>query len=101
MAEVFRARSRGVAGFEKIIVLKRILPQLSQTQAFIDLLIREAKIASILSHANIVQIFDLGKVGDVYFIAMEYVHGCDLGQLMSRAARRGIEVSLPVRLWMV
>jgi len=101
MAEVFRARSRGVAGFEKIIVLKRILPQLSQTQAFIDLLIREAKIASILSHANIVQIFDLGKVGDVYFIAMEYVHGCDLGQLMSRAARRGVEVSLPVRLWMV
>jgi tetratricopeptide (TPR) repeat protein len=99
MAEVFRARSRGVAGFEKIIVLKRILSQLSQTQAFIDLLIREAKIASILSHANIVQIFDLGKVGEVYYIAMEYVHGCDLGQLMSRAARRSVDVPLPVRVW--
>ncbi|MBI2897609.1 MAG: protein kinase [Deltaproteobacteria bacterium] len=101
MAEVFRARSRGVAGFEKIIVVKRILPQLSQTPAFVELLIREAKIASVLSHANIVQIFDLGKQGDVYYIAMEYVHGCDLGQLVSRAARRSVPIPLPVRLFVI
>ena len=60
MAEVWRARSRGVAGFEKIVVIKRVLPAHMANPHFAELLVREAKIAARLSHANIVQIFDLG-----------------------------------------
>src|SRR6202020_319718 len=61
MAEVFKAKSYGVEGFEKILVIKRILPELARSQEFVDMFIHEAKLAVRLSHANIVQVFDLGK----------------------------------------
>ena len=61
MAEVFKAKSYGVEGFEKILVIKRILPQLARSQEFVEMFIHEAKLAVRLSHANIVQVFDLGK----------------------------------------
>src|SRR5689334_4310921 len=64
MAEVFKAKSHGVEGFEKILVIKRILPELSQNPQFVEMFINEAKIAVTLSHANIVQVFDLGKTDD-------------------------------------
>jgi hypothetical protein len=86
MAEVWRARSRGAAGFEKIVVLKRVLPALAARPGFADLLIREAKIAARLSHPNIVQIFDLGEADGTYFIAMEYVHGTDLARALTHRA---------------
>ena len=63
MAEVWRARARGAAGFEKVVVVKRVLPALAARPGFADLLIREAKIAARLSHPNIVQIFDLAVFG--------------------------------------
>ena len=78
MAEVWRARSRGVAGFEKTVVIKRVLPSLMARRDFASLLVREAKIAALLNHPNVVQIFELGEEQGAYFIAMEYVHGCDL-----------------------
>nr|MDQ3035995.1 serine/threonine protein kinase [Myxococcota bacterium] len=102
MAEVWRARSRGVAGFEKTVVIKRVLPSLMQKPGFADLLIREAKIAARLSHPRIVQIFDLGEENGSYFIAMEYVHGRDLGQAMAHrggAASEGLSTAL--RVWIV
>ena len=107
MAEVWRARSRGAAGFEKIVVIKRVLPAHMQNPSFAELLIREAKIAARLSHANIVQIFDLGEEQGAYFIAMEYVSGKDLGMAMSferRRARAGkVAEGLPVevKLWIM
>jgi serine/threonine protein kinase/tetratricopeptide (TPR) repeat protein len=61
MAEVFKAKSYGVEGFEKILVIKRILPELARSQEFVDMFIHEAKLAVRLSHANIVQVFDLGR----------------------------------------
>src|SRR3984957_12999328 len=61
MAEVFKAKSYGVEGFEKILVIKRILPELARSQDFVEMFIHEAKLAVRLSHANIVQVFDLGK----------------------------------------
>src|SRR5512135_3320884 len=61
MAEVFKAKSFGVEGFEKVLVIKRILPELARSQQFVDMFIHEAKLAVRLSHANIVQVFDLGK----------------------------------------
>jgi len=88
MAEVFKAKSYGVEGFEKLLVIKRILPTLTDNERFVEMFIDEAKIAVSLNHANIVQVFDLGKVGDSYYIAMEYVQGLDLSTLLKRAQRR-------------
>ncbi len=89
MAEVFKAKSHGVEGFEKILVIKRILPELSRNPQFVDMFINEAKIAVSLSHANIVQVFDLGREDETYFIAMEYVAGYDLATVLRRAAKYG------------
>ncbi len=89
MAEVFKAKSHGVEGFEKVLVIKRILPELSRNPQFVEMFINEAKIAVSLSHANIVQVFDLGKADDTYFIAMEYVAGYDLATILRRGRRFG------------
>src|SRR5579862_1018752 len=62
MAEVFKAKSFGVEGFEKVLVIKRILPKLAAWPTFVDMFVHEAKLAVRLSHANIVQVFDLGRV---------------------------------------
>ncbi len=78
MGEVFKARSYGVEGFEKTLVIKRILPELSKNPRFVEMFIDEAKVAVTLTHANIAQVFDLGFVDGTYFIAMEYVPGYDL-----------------------
>jgi tetratricopeptide (TPR) repeat protein len=98
MAEVFRAKSHGVEGFEKVLVIKRILGELSSNPQFIEMFINEAKIAVTLSHANVVQVFDLGKADDTYFIAMEYVAGYDLATVLGRgrALRRPISQELAI-----
>jgi hypothetical protein len=89
MAEVFRARSYGMAGFEKILVIKRILPELGKNPEFVGLFVDEARIAVSLIHVNIVQVFELGEVEGAYYMAMEYVHGLDLARLVSRARKIG------------
>ncbi len=78
MAEVFKAKAFGVEGFERLVAVKRILPNIAEDEEFITMFIDEAKIAVQLQHANIAQIFDLGKVEDSFFIALEYVYGKDL-----------------------
>ncbi|MBI5546288.1 MAG: protein kinase, partial [Deltaproteobacteria bacterium] len=75
MAEVFLGKAFGVEGFERLLAIKRILPTMVEDTEFIEMFIDEAKIAVQLTHANIAQIFDLGKVGDAYFIALEFIHG--------------------------
>src|SRR4051812_18936551 len=98
MAEVFKAKSFGVEGFEKVLVIKRILPKLAAHPKFVDMFVHEAKLAVRLSHANIVQVFDLGRVDDPageatsYFIAMEYVPGLDLATVLSRCRRQRLAV---------
>jgi len=92
MAELFRAKRTGVEGFEKVLAVKRILPHLSDNQEFVDMFIAEAKMVAGLSHPNIVQIFDLGKIAKSYYIAMEYVHGRDLRSILKRAADKGTAV---------
>lgn len=93
MAEVFKAKAHGVEGFEKILVIKRILPELSENPRFVEMFINEAKIAVGLSHANIVQVFDLGVADGSYFIAMEYVAGMDLATLLKASAK--LERTMP------
>ncbi|HEX6240997.1 MAG TPA: protein kinase [Polyangiales bacterium] len=87
MGEVWKARSHGVEGFEKVLVIKRVLPALSEVPRFVEMFIAEAKIAVTLTHANIVQVFDLGVVDGAYFLAMEYVPGCDLGAALRWAKK--------------
>lgn len=89
MAELFLAIQRSVAGFEKLIVIKRILPQMNTDRAFIDMLLHEARIAATLSHPNIVQIFDVGQVDGTYFIAMEHVHGEDIRSIVRQMKVKG------------
>ncbi len=89
MAEVYKAKSHGVEGFEKILVIKRILHEHSSNPKFVEMFIHEAKLAVSLSHANIVQVFDLGRADDSYFIAMEYVAGSDLSTVLKRGRRFG------------
>ena len=100
MAEVWRARAYGVAGFERILVIKRVLDALAEDEEFVRLFIDEARIASQLQHVNIVQVFDLGQVGDQYYMAMEYVHGLDLSRLITRARNLG-PFPIPLALFVV
>ena len=90
MAELFLAIQKSVAGFEKLLVIKRILPQMNQDRAFIDMLLHEARIAATLSHPNIIQIFDVGQVDGVYFIAMEHAHGEDLRSMVRQMKRKNV-----------
>jgi eukaryotic-like serine/threonine-protein kinase len=89
MAEVFKAKTFGVEGFERLLAVKRILPNIAEDEEFIAMFIDEAKIAVQLQHANIAQIFDLGKVEDSYFIALEHVHGKDLRSIFDRLRGKG------------
>ncbi|HSZ83575.1 MAG TPA: serine/threonine protein kinase, partial [Polyangia bacterium] len=75
MAEVFRAVVKGPQGWERELVVKRILPQLSGNAEFTKMFIREAKISALLVHPNIVQTFEFGEAEGTYFIAMEGVQG--------------------------
>ncbi len=75
MAEVWKARMKGVEGFQKTVAIKKILPHLTDSSDFVTMFIDEAKLAAQLNHTNIIHIYDLGKIGDDYFIAMEYVDG--------------------------
>ena len=88
MAEVFRAKAYGVEGFERLLAVKRILPNIAEDQEFITMFIDEAKIAVQLNHANIAQIFDLGVVDGSYFIAMEHIHGRDLRAIFERCRQK-------------
>ena len=101
MAEVFKAKSFGVQGFEKIIAIKRILPSLGRDEDFITMFIDEAKIAGQLAHANIGQIHELGQVDGAHFIAMEYIWGRDLLQLQNRFKKRGKRISMSAASFIV
>jgi len=94
MAEVYRAKLLGVAGFEKSVAIKRILSFWTHNQDFISMLIDEAKIAVQLNHPNIVQVYELGKEGEDYYIAMEYIEGFDLRRLLKSLGNKVIPRSL-------
>ncbi|MBI4237298.1 MAG: serine/threonine protein kinase [Deltaproteobacteria bacterium] len=88
MAEIYKAKTYGAEGFEKLLAIKRILPHCSADKEFIRMLVDEAKLSVLLSHANIVQVYDLGKVGEDFFIAMEYISGVNLRDILYRCRDR-------------
>lgn len=92
MGEIFLAKLEGPVGFEKLLVIKRILQHHVANQEFIDMFFAEARVAAKLSHSNIVQIYEMGEIEGSYYIAMEYVHGKSLRELIDRARARGEHV---------
>ena len=101
MAEIYKVKTVGLAGFEKVQALKRILPSAAQQGRFIRSFIDEARIAVELSHRNIVQVFDFGKAeGDLY-LAMELIEGQDLRSAMTTAAARSVRCPQPVAAYII
>jgi serine/threonine protein kinase len=100
MAEVFLARRDGPAGFEKIVVVKRILPQFSEDPDFRRMFLDEARLAALINHPNVAQIFDLSKDGELLYLAMEYVAGFDVARVMdaSLKARRLVPPQVTARI---
>ncbi len=100
MAQVWLARQSGMQGFEKLLVIKQVLPHLADTDEFITMFLDEARLAARLDHPNVVQVFDLGQEDDTLYIAMEYIHGEDLRRIdkASREKRRPIPVPLVCRI---
>jgi TonB family protein len=99
MAEVWKARMRGVEGFQKIVAIKKILPHLSDNQDFIEMFIDEAKLAAQLNHNNIIHIYDLGKIQSSYYIAMEYIDGFDLKTILRRGQERDTPMTVELALF--
>jgi eukaryotic-like serine/threonine-protein kinase len=93
MASVHLARMDGPGGFQKWVAIKRIHPHLVEDDQFVDMFLDEARIAAGINHANVAQVFDLGKDDNTYWIAMEYLHGEPLREVMRRAEERGLRLS--------
>jgi eukaryotic-like serine/threonine-protein kinase len=88
MAEIWLARVSGAAGFEKLVVVKRLLSQLSINPDYVEMFLDEARINARLSHGNVVQVLELGQVEGRYFMSMEYVAGMTVAQMGKRATQR-------------
>jgi serine/threonine protein kinase len=84
MAEVWKAKAHGARDFERVVVLKRILPHLCSDQQFVEMFIAEARLSARLNHPNIVQVFDFGELGGEYFLAMEFIEGLTLSTALER-----------------
>jgi serine/threonine protein kinase len=97
MAEVWRARLLGEAGVTKPVLIKKVLPEYATDEAFTAMFINEARISATLSHGNIAQVYDFGRVDGEYFLAMEYVDGQPLHRILKRALRSGLP-GIPVPL---
>ena len=99
MAEIFLALQLGAEGFEKPVVLKRILPALGSDPSFVRMLVDEAHIVSSLNHTHLVQILDLGKADDQFFLVLEFVDGWSLEQVRRRARKARLKFPLPLALY--
>ena len=101
MGEIWLARSASLDGFEKDLVIKRILPDLSSNEQFVSMFIDEARVSISMSHPNIVQVFDFGKSDDSYYIAMEFIHGADLTEVLSVPDFVGVGVPPQIAIYVM
>ena len=96
MAEVWRGKTFGAGGFERLVAIKRILPNIAEDEEFISMFIDEAKITVQLNHANIAQIYELSHIASSYFIAMEYIPGKDMRAIFDRCRKKGEPAPIPL-----
>ncbi|MFL5319390.1 MAG: protein kinase domain-containing protein [Myxococcaceae bacterium] len=101
MAEVWRGKTFGAGGFERLMAIKRILPNIAEDEEFISMFIDEAKISVQLTHANVAQIAELGNIGGSYFIAMEYIPGKDLRAIFDKCRKKGEPAPIPLTCFVV
>src|ERR1700759_4250560 len=92
MAELFLARNSGIQGFEKLVVVKRILPEMSRDAEYMEMFLEEARLAAALHHSNIVQVYDIGEDDEAPFFAMGSLHGEDVRQILRKAQLSGQRV---------
>ncbi|HET9989304.1 MAG TPA: protein kinase, partial [Kofleriaceae bacterium] len=98
MATVHRAETTGLAGFRRPVALKRMLPHVAANEDLVRSFVREARLASHLRHANVAQTYELGKVDDIYFIAMELVLGRTLRDILRLCAKTSTRIPIPISL---
>jgi serine/threonine protein kinase len=98
MGEIFLAK-HGLAGFEKLAVIKKVLPHLAADQQFISRFVDEAQVAIKLQHVNVAQVFEVGRVVDEYFLALEYVEGRDLRRTLAVLGQRGKRLPVDLALF--
>ena len=98
MAELYLARTLGLEGFEKLVVVKRILPQYAANASFVSMFVGEARLAATLHHPNVAQVYEIGNDDGDYFFAMEYVHGEDLDRIAAQSHEQGVPLSLDAAL---
>ncbi len=98
MAELYVARVRGTAGFERLCVVKRILPQHARDEMFVKMFLDEARLAATLRHPNVIDVYDVGMGKGRYYFVMEYVHGQDLAALIAaaRSQKRGLKIGCAI-----
>lgn len=100
MGEVHLAKLSGAAGFEKLCIVKTILPQMQSDPQFVDRFHHEARVLVHLNHSNIAQVYDMGDVEGTLYMAIEYVPGVDLARVASRAQKAGAVVPIPIALYL-
>ncbi|MFO0710023.1 MAG: serine/threonine-protein kinase [Sandaracinus sp.] len=99
MAEIFLGRENLSAGATRMLVIKRILPQVADDRAFVEMFLDEARLAIQLSHSHICHIYEFGEIEGTYFIAMEWIHGATLGKVIRRAREKhGLAPELVVKI---
>ncbi len=100
MAEIYKGVAISIEGFEKPVAIKRILPNLCQNEQFVTMFLDEARLCMQLNHASIVQIFDIGKVDDTYFLAMEMIDGWNLRRVMQKVLDRNAYFPVPIACYL-
>lgn len=101
MSERYLARTTGLEGFEKLVVVKRLRPEHARDRALVGQFLAEARLAATLHHPNITQVHDIGNEGLEHFFSMEYVHGEDLGRVVTTALENGVGISLDAALTLI
>lgn len=101
MAEIYRGAAVSLDGFEKQVAIKRILPSICTDKKFVAMFLDEARLSMQLQHANIVQIFDIGKADDTFFVVMELIEGPNLRRLMQRSIDRNMPFPVPMACYLI
>ncbi len=96
MAEIYRGEAVSLEGFSRAVAIKRILPSMCSDPKFVSMFLDEARLSMQLTHGNIVQIFDLGKADDTYFVVMELIEGLNLRRLMQKSIDTGKPFPVPI-----